>query len=280
MQKLWELLIFVPMVSFFLQVRQSDFHLIQWGKGPDILICFPGFGESAHHFSCLEQDLGQIFTLVAVDLPYHGLTRWQGGSLEPGTLILLAQKIMERLGVDHFSILGYSLGGRVALALAQALPHQVRHLILLAPDGVLETIWYRLANHTRVGRGIFRWSMDHPKILLAVLHGLYQVGWIKSSRYKFVMQQMDTPEKRKKVLDTWATTKNLRPDLRSKTPDRGPGSIPLLLVLGKYDGVISTRVAKLMQQAFSHLDLVMLPKGHQLLDQDLGPILFKHLQLH
>ena len=129
------------MISFFLHIPQADFHVIQWGKGPKLLVCFHGFGESAAEFSCLEPSLGDIYTLVAIDLPFHGSTRWNGEVFDQEIVRHLAEKILEHYQLSIFSVLGYSLGGRVALSLVEALPQQVQQLILVAPDGVRDTFW-------------------------------------------------------------------------------------------------------------------------------------------
>lgn len=72
---------------------------------------------------------------LAIDLPNHGKSDAQAiDSLQD-----LAQAVLQTLreeGITQFHLLGHSMGGGVALALAQSAGQQVRSLTLIAPAGL------------------------------------------------------------------------------------------------------------------------------------------------
>jgi pimeloyl-ACP methyl ester carboxylesterase len=59
---------------------RSCIHYIQYGYGPGLIFCFHGYGENAVSFAIFEEILGDRFTLIAIDFPFHGKTDWQEGT--------------------------------------------------------------------------------------------------------------------------------------------------------------------------------------------------------
>ncbi|MEI7645037.1 MAG: 2-succinyl-6-hydroxy-2,4-cyclohexadiene-1-carboxylate synthase [Chloroflexales bacterium] len=104
-----------------------DTHTITTGTGPPILLLH-GFTGSAAEWADLTPRLAPRRQVVAVNLPGHGALSVRTCSMEHAVADLLAT--MESLGHTQFDVVGYSLGGRVALHLAIAAPERVRSLIL------------------------------------------------------------------------------------------------------------------------------------------------------
>ena len=111
----------------------SPLHFVEQGRGFPLLLIH---GLGASHFSFRENlgPLGRHFRVLAPDLPAHGLS-----PADPGAdyrLETLAQTLLgflDRRGVDQAAVAGNSLGGSLALLLAQMAPERIRGLILLAP---------------------------------------------------------------------------------------------------------------------------------------------------
>lgn len=101
------------------------------GQGPALLLLH-GFTGSLHTWDPFLPELARHFRVIAVDLPGHGGTDAPGDPeryrMERCIADLLA--ILDGLGVDRTAVLGYSMGGRVALHLAAAAPQRVEGLIV------------------------------------------------------------------------------------------------------------------------------------------------------
>jgi 2-succinyl-6-hydroxy-2,4-cyclohexadiene-1-carboxylate synthase len=86
------------------------------------------------------------FRVIVVDLPGHG----RSGTAEPWRMTVertatdLAE-IVERLDVTPAAVVGYSLGARIALALAVTNPPAVERLLLESPSAGLATAAERIA---------------------------------------------------------------------------------------------------------------------------------------
>src|SRR6185295_514490 len=98
------------MQTAFLPYRSSQVHYCWFGAGPQIVLCFHGYGESEASFHFLENHIPPEYTIIAIDLPFHGKTNWQEG-LTFWVADLLA--IVEALRTKHgkrdsrFTLLGY-----------------------------------------------------------------------------------------------------------------------------------------------------------------------------
>jgi len=73
--------------------------------------------------------------VILLDRPGHGWSDRPGGAKDasPARQAALIVQALDRIGVERFVLLGHSLGGAVATALALAHPDRVAGLVLLAP---------------------------------------------------------------------------------------------------------------------------------------------------
>ncbi|WP_063043900.1 alpha/beta fold hydrolase [Nocardia pseudovaccinii] len=112
------------------------------GTGP-VLVMLHGGGPGASGVSNYHQNLPaltQRFRVILPDQPGFG------GSYRPTDADLDARSItqitvdalyqtLDALGIDRFHLLGNSLGGAAALAMAQTQPERISGLVLMAPGG-------------------------------------------------------------------------------------------------------------------------------------------------
>src|SRR4030095_15084979 len=125
------------MHSAFVTYKTSKIHYAVAGNGKQPVICLHGYGETTNSFKFLEADLPASFKLIAIDLPFHGNTDWKEGlNFLINDLIIIIDDIFRKLkiGERKFSVIAYSMGGRVALHLTEEIPERIQKLILLAPD--------------------------------------------------------------------------------------------------------------------------------------------------
>ncbi len=95
-----------------------------------------GFGASLHTWETWAQALSTDFRVVRLDLPGSGLSPPDPArDYSDAHSLALIEGLLDRLGIASASVVGHSMGGRLAWQLAAARPARVNRLVLLAPDG-------------------------------------------------------------------------------------------------------------------------------------------------
>ncbi len=181
-----------------------------------MLFCFYGYGRESFTFSFLERRLGSTFTIIAIDIPHHGLTEWKDElTFKPIYLTQFLLDIRERLRRDNmkFSLLGFSMVGRIALYLTQLLPDKVERLILLAPDGLSFNFWRRAGSETWLGSKLLHYTINNPGWVQWLIKKAEQWHIIHSSLADFIGYYMQSKEHRKTLYKRWISMKMFNPSL-------------------------------------------------------------------
>ncbi|MGH2458619.1 MAG: 2-succinyl-6-hydroxy-2,4-cyclohexadiene-1-carboxylate synthase [Chloroflexota bacterium] len=114
-----------------LPVNGCAYHVEIGGTGPP-LVALHGFTGSAETWAPFRAAFGRQFTLIAIDLLGHGRTECPPDPrryrMDRTIEDLVA--ILDRLGLARVDLLGYSMGGRVALHVAVAAPDRIHTLAL------------------------------------------------------------------------------------------------------------------------------------------------------
>jgi 2-succinyl-6-hydroxy-2,4-cyclohexadiene-1-carboxylate synthase len=117
-----------------------NYHIEQSGEG-DSLLLLHGFSGSGADWEPFLPAFGSRFRVLTVDLLGHGKTDSPiditAYRMENTARDLIA--LLDSLGIDKTYLLGYSLGGRLALYLALAYPERFMSLILESASPGLQT---------------------------------------------------------------------------------------------------------------------------------------------
>ncbi|MGH7120763.1 MAG: acetoin dehydrogenase dihydrolipoyllysine-residue acetyltransferase subunit [Acetobacteraceae bacterium] len=100
------------------------------------VVLIHGFGSDFQSFLLLQPLLATRFRTLAIDLPGHGGSTKVLPGPDPASLAKAAGAAMEARGVTRAHLVGHSLGGAVALALAEREPARVNALTLISPAGL------------------------------------------------------------------------------------------------------------------------------------------------
>ncbi len=124
----------VPINGRFVEVDGERFHYVDEGKGPPLVMIHGLMGSSRNLTYALSGQLRERFRVITLDRPGSGYS--SRGAHTAADLPAQARQIaafIKTLDLDKPLVLGHSLGGAIALALALDHPHAVSGLILVAP---------------------------------------------------------------------------------------------------------------------------------------------------
>jgi len=258
------------MPSFFLY-NESSVHYERWGRGEKFLVCFHGYGEDGRSFSFLQNDLENEFTIIAIDLPYHGKTDWNKASLlQTETLVKIVEGIFdqEQLEKKDVYFLGFSMGGRAILHLIEFIPSYIRKIILIAPDGLVINNWYWLATQTNYGNKLFHYVMKKPDRFLKMVSIGKKMGMVNKSIFKFVHHYLDDQQMRNDLYTRWTALRKIKPQLDTIQKNIIQYKISTRFLYGKYDRMILSHRAEKFCAPMKELAVIKtIAAGHQLLQE-------------
>lgn len=126
-----------------------SFNVLEQGNGPLTLVFLHYFGGSAIEWQSVMTHLSDQYRCIAIDLRGHGDSDSPGRSAgrtpvgavdstetgySVGTMADDVAGLIQHLKVTDFVLIGHSMGGKVALALASRQPAGFRSLLLLSPS--------------------------------------------------------------------------------------------------------------------------------------------------
>jgi 2-succinyl-6-hydroxy-2,4-cyclohexadiene-1-carboxylate synthase len=109
----------------------ANYNVVTAGGGAPLMLLH-GFTGCAQSWDHLQAALASRFELIMPDLLGHGRSDASGNPERYGMECCVADliAILDRLEVERTHLLGYSMGGRVALAAAVAHPDRIASLVL------------------------------------------------------------------------------------------------------------------------------------------------------
>ena len=263
------------MESLQLIFRNSTIWYCRFGSGPKPAFCFHGFGEDAASFNFLAKYAGHQYTFYSINLPFHGKTDWRDGfDFTNSDLYKIIEEILKQnkseLRTPNYklTLLGFSLGGRVALSLFQLIPEKIEKLVLLAPDGLKINFWYWLATQTWAGNKFFHFTMIHPGWFFGFLKILNKLKLVNSSIFKFVNYYIGEPEIRRLLYARWTCMRKFRPGIKHIKSLIREKNCRVRLVYGEHDRIILSSVGERFRKGIEEqCRLSVIHSGHQVLHE-------------
>ena len=246
------------------------------------MFCFHGYDESSESFAFLENHIADEFILIAIDLPFHGKTDWKESlTFTPENLLEIIRHIIDNLALSNsrMVLLGFSMGGRVALSLLQIIPEKIEKVLLMAPDGLKVNSWYRLATQNWLGNKLFRFTMRSPGWLLVILKAGNKLGLANQSIYKFTTHYIQDRQVRDNLYHRWTIMRKFRPVIHTIKSLIIENKITVKLLYGKYDRIVRfERGEKFRKRIEQYCDIIILQDGHQVLDKKNAELIIRLLK--
>jgi pimeloyl-ACP methyl ester carboxylesterase len=258
-------------------VKHGPFHweYLVFGNGPELLLAFHGFDNNADDFRLFEPLLGQQYTIVAVNLFYHGRSYAEGApdqlQFRREDLQALITQLLERFPHARFSLLGFSLGGRICLELVSLFAGRVDRLILLAPDGLVISPWYVFVTRTIAGRWLFRRVLRRPQRFLRLGGWLRTLGLVGEKQYKFALSYFGSGPQRELVFKVWMIFRYLLPRKAALSAALKQHPVRTDLFFGRRDSIIRPSFGIIYQKKVdAQANIHILETGHNLLKSDVA----------
>jgi len=267
----------------FIKYKEYKMYYQTFGTGNKTMFTFHGFGRDGSDFKVLEPSLGKAYKIISFDLFYHGRSDFpdnpEGLDFNKEDMKEMINQYLFNNKIERFSLLAYSLGGRISLQIIELFGERIDSVVLFAPDGLHYTWGYNFVTKTDFGKNQFKKFIKHSGFFFFAIKLLNNIGVIKESVYKFLIMQLDNQTKREKVFDTHIFFRNIHPDLKNVVRIINNKKIKLHLFFGKYDSIIPAKYGyEFMKGIHDKNALHILESGHHLIkesvNEDLNEFLF------
>jgi len=251
-----------------------------WGEGKHALLAFHGFGRTWSDFLRFTRPFHDTFTVYSFDIFFHGKsdigTRSPDGKpLTKEELAELVAAFMHHENLTRASLMGYSLGGRICMCIAELLPQRVQALYLFAPDGLIVNRWYALLSHYSLGRVAFRTFIKHNAPFFWILNGLYNTKAISEKLRTFVLSQIKTREMQEQVYAVWTFLRKIEPDFTVLGKVIRENDIKVDVFFGLYDKIIPEKNVRKFKKAHPEIRIHTLRSGHIVLTGANSELIFR-----
>ena len=247
----------------FYKDEHTSFHYTYQTSGKPTLLAFHGFGQNPEFYLPLQKSIVDKYDVLSISLVGHAIPfDFNQALIEPNNYVKSIDSLLHKLGInDSIQLLGYSIGGRIALNFLKHTRLTVIKTILIAPDGFHMRLPYLFLTKTTLGNYLFKQNLKHPHFLISVLKLACLFKLISPALKKFATLQLSNADLCSKIYKSWTGYAYFWPPKRQLVALVNKHEIQF--ILGKYDAIIPFDQFKNIPDTQKTIVL----SGHKLLNQ-------------
>lgn len=225
-----------------------------------VVVLLHGFGASLQTWDGWAQGLSQSHRVIRLDLPGSGLSPPDPtNDYTDARSLQLLLSLLDELAVTRASLVGHSMGGRIAWTFAAKHPERTDKLVLIAPDGFASHGFeYGRPMDVPASLGLMRHVLPKPLLRMSLQSAYAQPDRLTDALTTRYHDLLLAPGARQAMLDRLKQTVLQEPE-----PMLRQIKAPTLLVWGEADAMIPFSNARDYLKAIDGSRLVSWPQaGH------------------
>lgn len=263
-------------ITYSVAVHDTEIHCYVRGNGPRYLVCFYGYGQNATVFDALAFHLKDTYTLLIVDLPFHGANKQKEGFewTARHTNGLIAY-FKQQYHFQTYTLFAYSIGARIALSLFEQDMQSVEKLYLLAPDGIFNSRFFKFITSNRIGQVLMNAFIHFPHVVHGIIHLLSFLKIIDSASKRLYLSTTHSTLKRRSLSNFWNSVHRLGFSDRLKMYLLSATQVQKKIVLGYgvHDLIINKKHLLHALKSFPSIQVQALPCGHNVFNAQVFPLI-------
>lgn len=245
----------------FIELAGTRIHLRDSGpREAPAVILLHGFGASLHTWEPWAQALANEFRVIRFDLPGGGLSGPDAtGDYSDERNMQILNALLTALGLERASLVGNSMGGRIAWRFAAEYPERVGRLVLISPDGFASPGFeYGVAPKVPGWLGAMRYILPRAALRANLAVAYAEPKTLTAEAVTRYHDLLRAPGNRQALLDRMAQVVLVPPEPLLRRIEA-----PVLLLWGERDGMIPVANADDYLAALPDARLVSFPDlGH------------------
>ena len=118
--------------AYFINLPLARLHVLETGRGAP-LIMVPATISELQNWLPLAQFMGQWFHVYFFELPGHGQSEPFREAFSSQRVAQLVEQLADELGLERFSLMGFSFGGMLAMQTFKRLSARIDRVVFIAP---------------------------------------------------------------------------------------------------------------------------------------------------
>lgn len=220
---------------------QGIVHYEVLGRGRPVILLHGWLGSWALWRDTME-DLSKDFRTYSLDFFGFGESLDRASDFSVGNFVQLVNQFMDRLGIPKAPIVGHSMGGTVALAVALKYPQKtVKTIVIGSPvDGESLNFFLKLSGY----RGIAHLVYGLPLVLDLFIMGLTRFGSPQGKAIHSMVKEDASKVSADSFFESIGTLR--KTDLREELHEV---KVPILGIYGKRDIIVNPGQGKVLLQS-------------------------------
>jgi len=231
-----------------------------------VLVMLHGLGSSLLTGQPWATVLERDYRVIRFDFPGSGLSAPDhGGDYRDARSLRVLAALLDTLHVERATLIGNSMGGRVAWSFAAQYPSRIERLVLISPDGFASPGFeYGRAADVPITMSLMRYVLPKPVLTMSLAPAYADPASMTDAVTTRYYDMMLAPGARAALLARMRQTV-----LADPVPMLRRIQVPTLLLWGEQDQMIPFSNATDYQRAIAHASLVPLPRlGHVPFEED------------
>jgi pimeloyl-ACP methyl ester carboxylesterase len=218
--------------------KNFQLHYRQYGEGDHVWLTFHGFGQTHAAFGAIAEVLSKRSTVYSFDLLFHGESSYNlKKPIKKEDWVETVNRFLNANDIKRFSLAGFSIGCRLMYPIIVAFPGKIDKVVLLAPDGIGNSFWYRLATKPFL-RDFLKYSVLKPGIFFKISDVFKKYSITDKSLVSFARNQMKERKQRWRVYKTWVFFRKLRVKRELLARVINENQISVIVFLANQDRII------------------------------------------
>ena len=226
------------------------------GEG-NCLVLIHGYTDNLNLWYNQVSVLSAHCRMLTYDVRGFGKTEVRGGTYSMGLFAEDLRALLEALGIESACVLGYSMGGRIALEFAQTYPEMTAGLVF-ANSGIGETPSQEMQERRKMMVDVLQQGdievISELMTEASFSPGLKERNPTAYEKYKSIKMQNDPSE--------YLAVMQAIVGAIDSPADFGSLRCPTLIIAGDRDGFMSVSVGEAMRDAIPDAEMHVLPTGH------------------
>jgi pimeloyl-ACP methyl ester carboxylesterase len=265
----------------------------EYGQGEQTIICLPGLTRNSKDFHEIASHLSSNYRVLCSDLRGRGQSdhdpKWK--NYHPGTYVKDIWKLLDEMGISNIIILGTSLGGLMAMIMAEQRPEHVKAVIMndigpqIDPSGYKRILSY--AGRQNVVTNWQEAAQQCSDTYALAIPDMPMSFWAEYARRNFAEDKNGMPVSESdpnigeairnsvkfttwlKCLRKWGILRKIDGVMIDPWDSFKTMSMPCLVIRGELSDILSEEIVDMMHSVKPDLQRATIPKrGHvPLLDE-------------